>query len=78
MNSVEILFKPDCHLCEVAKEEILQFKNDFEFSLTEIDITTRKNLFEMFKDHIPVISVNGIIISRFELNKEKFIKFLKG
>ncbi|MBZ0203223.1 MAG: glutaredoxin family protein [Ignavibacteria bacterium] len=77
MKSVELLTKPDCHLCEVAREEILQFKNKFEFSLTEIDITTRQSLFEMFKEHIPVIFGDGVIISRIELNKEKLIEFLK-
>ncbi len=77
MNSVEILTKPNCHLCEVAKEEILELKEEYEFTLTEINITQRTNMYEMYKDEIPVIFVNGIMISRYELDKKKFMKFLK-
>jgi glutaredoxin len=77
MNMVELYTKPKCHLCEVAKQEILEIKQQYDFAFMEIDITQSEELFEKYKDDIPVIILNGEFISRYQMDKEKLINGLK-
>jgi glutaredoxin len=42
--TVEILGKPDCHLCHEAKAVLQTLRASYSFSLREVDITTRADL----------------------------------
>jgi glutaredoxin len=77
MNLVELYSKPKCHLCEVAKQEILSIKQQYDFAFMEIDITQSEELFEKYKEDIPVIMLNGEFISRYQMDKEKLVNGLK-
>ncbi len=77
MATVTIYSKKECHLCDIAKEELEALRCDFEFSIKEVDIEKDKNAFEKYKYLIPVIEVDGEIISTYRVNKKKLTELLK-
>jgi glutaredoxin len=56
---IEILTKKDCCLCDDAKNIVERVLSDFPASLTMIDIESNPDLFEIYKEKIPVIRING-------------------
>lgn len=77
MATVTIYSKKECHLCDIAKEELEALRCDFEFSINEVDIEKDKIAFEKYKYLIPVIEVDGDIISTYKVNKNKLTELLK-
>jgi len=67
---VELYSKPGCHLCEVAKSEIISVKDELGFAFMEIDISNNPELMEKFGESIPVIFINGEFFARFALNRK--------
>lgn len=68
MVTVTIYSKKECHLCDIAKEEIKALRCDLEFSINEVDIEKDKLAFEKYKYLIPVVEIDGNIISTYKLN----------
>ncbi len=56
---IEILTKKNCCLCDDAKEIIERVLPDFPVTLTMIDIESDPDLFESYKERIPVVRLNG-------------------
>jgi glutaredoxin len=77
MATVTIYSKKECHLCDIAKKELEALRCDFELSIKEVDIEKDKIAFEKYKYLIPVIEVDGEIISTYRVNKEKLADMLK-
>ena len=77
MATVTIYSKKECHLCDIAKEELEALQCDYEFSLKEVDIENDKLAFEKYKYLIPVIEVDGEIISTYRVNEKKLTDILK-
>ena len=77
MATVTIYSKKECHLCDIAKEELEALQCDYEFSLKEVDIEKDKLAFEKYKYLIPVIEVDGEIISTYRVNEKKLTDILK-
>lgn len=77
MVTVTIYSKKECHLCEVAKEQLEALRCDFEFSIHEVDIEKDKIAFEKYKYLIPVIEVDGEIVSIYKVNGKKLTDILK-
>ena len=48
-----------CSLCEKAKQAILELKEDWIFTLEEIDIDESDELTELYGIMIPVVHING-------------------
>ena len=57
--TIEILSKSDCCLCDDAKEIIEAVIDDFPVVLQITDIETDADLFEQYKEKIPVVRING-------------------
>jgi len=74
---VDVFSKEDCHLCDVAKEVIRKVRKKIPFHLQEIDITDDRNLFESFKEQIPVVFVNGRKCFKYRVDEDKFTKLLE-
>ncbi len=73
MVNVTIYSKKDCHLCDVAKETLLRIQKEFPFPLEEIDIEKDKTIFEKYKYLIPVIEIDGEIISNYRVDETKLM-----
>ena len=56
---IEILTKKDCDLCNDAKEIVERVLPDFPATLKMIDIESHSDLFEKYKEKIPVVRING-------------------
>ena len=56
---IEILTKNDCCLCEDAKIVIEKVLPDFPASLKITNIELDPDLFEIYKERIPVVRLNG-------------------
>ncbi len=77
MTSIIIYSKKDCHLCDIAKETLLKVRQEFPFSLTEVDIETDKTVFEKYKYLIPVIEIDGEKAFYYKVDENEFKKLLK-
>ena len=56
---IEILTKKDCGLCDDAKEIVERVLPDFPATLKMIDIESNSDLFEIYKEKIYLVSING-------------------
>ena len=78
MVKVTLYSKKDCHLCDVAKETLLRIQKEYGFSLIEIDIEKDRAIFKKYKYLIPVIEIDGEIVSNYRVDENKLILKLKS
>jgi Glutaredoxin-like domain (DUF836) len=77
MTVVTLYGRPDCHLCDVAREEIRAIARDFEdVELREVDISSDDGLFAAYLERIPVVEVGGETVSELELDRHELIRAL--
>lgn len=74
---VTIYTKKGCHLCDVAKENILAAADPKEFALEEIDIETDEQLFARYRYDIPVVLINGVKAFKHSVDAKEFKRKLK-
>jgi hypothetical protein len=68
---VRLYARPDCHLCDEARQGLLQLKSDgLEFRLEEVDIDADDELHRRYLERIPVIELEGEIISELFLDAD--------
>jgi glutaredoxin len=58
-----------CHLCEQAKEAIMELKEEYSFMIEEIDIDQSDELTEKYGLMIPVLLLNGKEAGFGQINK---------
>ena len=58
-NENYIIYKKTCPLCDKAKHAILELKEDWDFTLEEIDIESSDELTEQYGLMIPVVHIDG-------------------
>jgi len=59
MIIIEVMTKTDCCLCDDAKAIIEQVIAEIPAELKMIDIESDPELFERYKEKIPVVLING-------------------
>lgn len=59
MTTVVLYAKADCSLCARAREILRFLQQERAFALDEVDITGDPNVYERYKDWIPVVIVDG-------------------
>lgn len=59
MVRVTIYSKPDCHLCDIAKERVGHVRREVAFEVEEVDIASDPVLCERYRERIPVVAVEG-------------------
>jgi glutaredoxin len=69
---VIIYSRPDCHLCEQAKQVIQASGFDEEYTLEEINIESDPDLLQRYGYDIPVITINGVEAFRHQLTSDEF------
>lgn len=74
---VELYGKPDCHLCDEAKELLKQLQSQYPFTLHEIDIQAHACLAKQYADEIPVIFINGRKAFKYRIDPQQFIRRLR-
>ena len=75
---VEVLLygRPDCHLCDEAREEIRRIARDggWDLDLREVDIESDDELFKRYLERIPVVVVGSEEVSELLLDAEALIR----
>jgi glutaredoxin len=72
MIRVTLYSRPGCHLCEVVERVLHHVASKRPFELVIQDIDENPADFERFKDHIPVVLVNGEEVGRHRLTAQQF------
>ena len=75
--TVTIFSRPGCHLCELAKEAILNAGCDGEFVLEEVNIDDDLSLRDRYGKDIPVISINGVTVFKHYVDPRDFKRKLR-
>jgi hypothetical protein len=62
--------RPGCHLCDEAMERILALRAEgYRFALREIDICSDDQLLRRYLERIPVVALEGEIVSELVLDQ---------
>jgi len=70
MADVVVYSRPGCHLCEEALAKIVALHEEgFRFSLHEVDIESNELLLRRHLEKIPVVEVDGIVVSELLLDE---------
>ena len=68
---VVLYARSDCHLCDEARAGLDRLRADgLDFELTEVDIEAEDELHGRFLERIPVVEVDGEIVSELFLDAE--------
>ena len=68
---VRLYSRPDCHLCDQAREQLLALRTEgLEFELEEIDIERDEGMLRRYLERIPVIAVGDEIVSELGLDTD--------
>jgi hypothetical protein len=69
--TVKLYARPDCHLCDEARDELEQLlAAGAVFELEEVDIDADDELLRRFLERIPVIELEGQIVSELGLDAD--------
>ena len=65
---VTLYSRPGCHLCDEAREALLAIASDpgVELVLREVDIESDDSLLASYLERIPVLEVDGVVVSELE------------
>jgi len=74
---ITICSKPDCHLCDRAKEVIERCRQKVDFAVEIIDVSQNPELLERYRDDIPVILLDGHEIARHFVRERKLLELLQ-
>ena len=78
MPIVTIYSKSDCHLCDIAKERIANVRKRVPFDLQTVDITADPDLYELYKERIPVLLVNGEELFVYRVSEKQLVRKLRA
>jgi glutaredoxin len=66
---VTVYSRPGCHLCDEAIEEIVAIHGEGRgFELREVDIESDELLLRRMLERIPVVEVDGVVVSELILD----------
>ena len=71
-HRVRLYARPDCHLCDEARAGLESLRSEgLEFELEEVDIDSDDELLRRFLERIPVVELNGEIVSELWLDPDE-------
>jgi glutaredoxin len=77
MATITIYSKPDCHLCDLAKEVVERCRQKVDFMVEVIDISQNPQLLELYRNDIPVILLDGKEIARHVVRERQLLELLQ-
>jgi hypothetical protein len=70
MTLVTVYSRPECHLCAEAIEALVALHADgYRFELHEVDIESEELLLRRMLERIPVVEVDGEVVSELLLDE---------
>jgi glutaredoxin len=75
VSPVITLYRRDgCHLCDEAREAIVELAAEVDgLELREIDIDTDDALLATYLERIPVVELEGEVVSELELDRHELL-----
>jgi glutaredoxin len=70
LPTVTLYSKPDCPLCDEAREALERVRGRVSFELGEVDITTDRELETRLGERIPVVALDGEELFDFHVDEE--------
>jgi glutaredoxin len=69
MTVVRLYGRPGCHLCDEARDGLVQMREAGEaFEVEEVDIDSDDALLRRYLERIPVVEIGGEVISELVLD----------
>ncbi|HTX18497.1 MAG TPA: glutaredoxin family protein [Bacteroidota bacterium] len=78
MKIVTLISKEECHLCDAAKEVLARTRLDIPFELREKKIVPGDAEFELYRERIPVILIDGEFAFQFRVPERELRDRLLG
>jgi hypothetical protein len=70
VSTVVVYSRPGCHLCEEAIEALIGLHGEgYRFELQEVDIESEELLLRRLLEKIPVVEVDGVVVSELILDE---------
>jgi glutaredoxin len=70
MSAVVVYSRPGCHLCSNAIETLIALHDEgYRFELQEVDIESDELLLRRLLEKIPVVEIDGIVVSELMLDE---------
>ncbi len=70
MIRVEVYGKRDCGLCDEVKATLSKVRREIPFDLREIDIESAPEIYEAYKERIPLVLINGRPAFKFRVDEQ--------
>jgi glutaredoxin len=77
MIEVVVYSKPGCHLCDEVQAQLARLQRSFPFAMREVNILNDSEIFDKFKEEIPVVFINGKKAFKYRLDEEDFRRRLE-
>jgi glutaredoxin len=77
MHAVRLYSRPGCHLCEDARDVILQVRDRFSFTFEEVDIDGDDDLVREYGIRIPVVDVDGEEVFEIAVDAERLAALVR-
>ena len=77
MIRVDLYSKDDCHLCDVAIDQMKKIRNRCSLDLHIIKIREGDSHFEEFKERIPIAFLNGELLFQYRVHEKEVIDLLE-
>jgi glutaredoxin len=70
MNTITVYSRPECHLCTKAIDALIALHEEgYRFELHEVDIESEELLLRRLLEKIPVVEVDGVVVSELVLDE---------
>jgi len=70
MKTLTLYVGRDCHLCQIAREELERLRGELSFQVAEIDITGDPELERRYREWLPVIELDGRRLSVYRVEDD--------
>lgn len=77
MRQIVLYSKEGCCLCDQVREELLGLRDELDFTFDEIDIEGDADLYERYKEAVPVVIIDGWLKLRGKLNVDRLRRTLE-
>ena len=64
-------------MCETARDILVSVQSTFEFELSELNIDEDEQLLDKYCIDIPVVTIDGELFARYEIDPKKLDEKLK-
>ncbi|GAA1961429.1 glutaredoxin family protein [Microbacterium deminutum] len=74
MTTLTLIGKPDCHLCDVAREvveTVVAELPDEAVTIDEVSILEDPALYELWREKIPVVLIDGSLHGHWRVSPER-------